>query len=194
MELFKHMKRLLLLVLISSGALPIYSGVAVAESPLVLRDCENNIRRTISSPAKDFIVSVNLEKPSSDKVIARSTTGEVFEAVPDNLVASFTELNAGDWTFCSQPIKSITYSSNDRSNDNGSLLLASLTGAGALAGVVSFGGSNSGGSSATENLSLDKTSPAPVGPTSSSATGGSSADFAIQCLNEEEIDVMSRMN
>lgn len=177
------MKRLVLVALF-------FSVAASADSSLVLRDCASNIRRTISNPAETFIVSVNLQAPSSNKVIARSSTGEVFEALPDNLVASFTQLTPGDWTFCSEPIKSITYASND----DGSLLLAGLTGAGALAGVVSFGGSSSRGASSTENLSLDNTSPAPVGPSSSSATGGSSADLARECLNEEEIDVMSRMN
>lgn len=177
-------------------SLTLFASIALSESELILRDCANQIRRTVSNPEDNFTVTLKLVEPKEEQLTAKSKNGETITAQISDDSATFTELTAGDWSFCSEAIQSIAYTTN--SNDN--LLLAGVTGAGALAGVVSFSGSSGGNSiDSTENLSLeggsssgDTSSQTPS--TAGSTSGDSSADFARECLNEEEIDVMSRMN
>lgn len=163
----------------------------LAESDLVLRDCDQNIRRAISNPENSFIVRVTLTDHSEGHIVARSKSGTEVTAPIDDSVATFNELQIDDWSFCSEPIKSISY---ETSGEGGGFLFAGLTGAGALAGVVSFGSQKGEGSpiDSTENLTLE--GGAGGENNSPSASGNSQADFARECLNEEEIEVMSRMN
>ncbi|GEM_PF-5360667 len=179
------------------SSITLLATFAFAESELILRDCSNEIRRTVSNIEDSFTVTLKLVSPNDEQLTAKSKNGETLTAQIKDGVAIFSSLSAGDWSFCSEKIQSISYTTN--SDDN--LLLAGITGAGALAGVVSFSGSSGGENSinSTENLSLeggsgsgDASSQTPS--TAGSSAGDSSADFARECLNEEEIDVLSRMN